>query len=326
MHVDRRLLGWGVFFILLGAVPLAFRANAVDTDLVGRWPTLWPLLLIGWGIGLILRPSPLQWLGGGLVAVTFGLMGGGAIATGFAGASIFSGCSSGAGQPFQTAQGTIGASGHLSVEFSCGTLTVTSADGSGWQVSGVDRDGRAPTVDTDATGATIRSPERGFDMGGGRTAWNVAVPRAPHLAFGLTMNAGDGSVDLAGATLDSMDLTLNAGSIDVDLSRVASLPHGGISGTVNAGKANVSLPQFDGGVNLSLNAGSLTVCVPAGTPLEVHWSGTIASNDLDAAGLVKTDADTWATAGLVGSSPHITMNVSANAGSFSLSLGGSCSA
>ena len=327
MHLDRRLLGWGVFFILLGAVPLAVRSGAADPELVGRWPTIWPLLLIGWGVGLVLRATPVEWVGGAIVAVTFGLMGGGAIATGFAGAPVIGGaCSSGPGQPFQTAQGTLGSAGHMTVEFSCGNLTVSTADGSGWQVSGVDRDGRAPTIDTNGTGVTIRSPQRGFDLGGGRTEWTVAVPRAPHLTFGLTMNAGDASVDLAGATLDGFNLTVNAGSLNADLSRVAAMPSSDINGTVNAGSATVALPQLDGAVDLSLNAGSLTVCVPQGTAIEVHWSGTIASNDLDQAGLSKTGDNTWTTPGFVPTAGHLTLDVSANAGSFSLQRGGSCGA
>jgi len=326
MRLDRRLLGWGVFFILLGTVPLAVRAGAVDPGLVGRWPTLWPFLLIGWGIGLVLRASPIAWTGGAIVAVTFGLMGGGAIATGFTGAPGFSSCGSGAGQPFQSSQGTFGASGRLDVEFNCGSLDVATADGSDWSVSGHSRDGRAPTVDVDAGGGvTIKGPERAFDFGGGRTAWTVDVPRAPHLALGLTLNAGDGTVDLAGASLDALDLTVNAGSMELDLSRAAVLPLDSTSATVNAGSAKVVLPSFNGRLELSLNAGSLTVCVPADAAVQVSWNGTIASNDLDASGLTRA-GNTLTTAGLDVTRPYVSMNVSANAGSFSLQRGGSCSA
>lgn len=327
MHLDRRLLGWGIFFILLGAVPLAVRANAVDPDLVGRWPTLWPFLLIGWGLGLVFRASPVAWVGGAIVAMTFGLMGGGAIATGFAGVPAFSNCGSGSGQSFQASQGTFGSNGRLDVEFNCGTLDVATADGSAWNVSGVSPDGRAPVVDVDPSGAvTIKGPNRGFDFVTGRTAWSVVVPRAPHVTLGLTLNAGDGSASLAGASVDGLDLTVNAGSMDLDLSGVAALARDGLSGTVNAGNATISLPTFDGSMSLSMNAGSLTVCAPAGTAMEVHWSGTIASHDLGAAGLVKTGDNVWTTAGFIASSPHVTLDVSANAGSFSVQLGGSCGA
>jgi hypothetical protein len=326
MHLDRRLLGWGVFFILLGAVPLAVRANAVDPELVGRWPTLWPVLFIGWGLGLLLRATAIDWLGGLVVAVTLGLMGGSALATGFSGGPIFSGCGAGSGQPFQASQGVLAKGGHVQIDFNCGTLDVNTTDGDGWSVSGVSRDGRAPVIETEPSGASvsIKGPERGFDFTGGRTAWTVAVPSSADVDLGLTLNAGDGHVNLKGALVNGLNYTLNAGSLDLDLSGAEALPRDGLHGTVNAGRATVLLPAFDGSLGLSLNAGSLTVCVPAGTPLEVHWSGTLASNDLDQAGLVKSGDNVWTTVGLDASAAHVALEVSANAGSFSLQLGGSC--
>jgi len=326
MHLDRRLLGWGVFFILLGAVPLAVRANAIDPELVGRWPTLWPILFIGWGLGLLLRATAIDWLGSLIVAVTLGLMGGGRLASGFSGGPTFSGCGTSTGQAFPASQGALASGGRLQIEFNCGTLDVNTTDGSSWSVSGVSRDGRAPVIEADASGAkvSIKSPERGFDFGGGRTEWTVAVPSSPHLDLGLTVNAGDGHVNLKGALVDGLSYTLNAGSLDLDLSGAEALPRDGLHGTVNAGRATVLLPTFDGSLGLSLNAGSLTVCVPAGTPLEVHWSGTLASNDLDQVGLVRSGDNVWTTTGLDTSAAHVALEVSANAGSFSLKLGGSC--
>ena len=47
MRVNRGLLGWGVFFIVLGAVPLAVRSGLLsEASLANAWQ-LWPLLLIG---------------------------------------------------------------------------------------------------------------------------------------------------------------------------------------------------------------------------------------------------------------------------------------
>ena len=69
MHIDRRLLGWGVFFILVGAIPLAVRGGFLDAEeRVSSWPSLWPVLLIGWGLGLLLRRTPVEWIGGGVTA------------------------------------------------------------------------------------------------------------------------------------------------------------------------------------------------------------------------------------------------------------------
>jgi hypothetical protein len=328
MNLDRRLLGWGLFFIILGGVPLAVRAGVVTEDVVGRWPTLWPLFLIAWGLGMILHRTPLNWVGGGVFAVTLGLMGGGAITTGLTGFSGFTGCGGGGegGTAFASQSGTLGSEGRVNVEFSCGDLDVTTADGSDWSVSGTDRDGRGPDVSTGGSSVTIRSrgQEGFFNPLDGTSAWTVTIPRGPDLAFGVTLNAGEGAVDLAGATLSSMNFTVNGGSLDIDLGSAGRLSS--LNGTVNAGSAVIDLPGGDLRVNLSLNAGSMDVCLPAGAAATVQWSGALGSNDLDQAGLVKVDDDTWQTPGFSSTQPHAALNVSANVGSFGLQLGGSCGA
>ncbi len=142
----------------------------------------------------------------------------------------------------------------------------------------------------------------------------------------MTLNAGDGSVDLAGATIKAFNLTVNAGQLSAHLESAEALPRDGINATVNAGKATLALPAFNGSAHLSLNAGNLAVCVPERTALEVHWSGTIASNDLDASGLTRVDDSLWRSTGFDAGAAHVELDVSANAGSFSLHLGGSCDA
>src|SRR5438552_3997493 len=61
MHLDRRLAGWGVFLVLLGAIPLLVRQGVLTTDMVARAWTLWPLLLIAAGVGLLLLRSSDRW-------------------------------------------------------------------------------------------------------------------------------------------------------------------------------------------------------------------------------------------------------------------------
>jgi hypothetical protein len=150
------------------------------------------------------------------------------------------------------------------------------------------------------------------------------VPRAPVIDFGLTLNAGQGTVDLAGAHLGSVKLTLNAGTLDLALDEAATLAS--IDATLNAGSATIGLPEVDGAADFSLNAGSLTACIPAGAAVRVHWSGALAANDLDASGLVRVDDATWTSAGFDANRPHLELSVSANAGRFDLEIGGSCGA
>jgi hypothetical protein len=326
MHVDRRLLGWGVFFVLLGAIPLAVRGGVLDEGFVARWPALWPLLLVGWGLGLLLRRTPVEVAGGAIAAITFGIMGGGLIATGVSGFPAV-GCGDSAAdlRSFQAKSGPIASGDRLSVAFDCGRLDVTSADGSEWRVEGSDRDGVGPVADVNGSRVTIKQPSdaNGFQFGRGNE-WHVTVPRSPTIDFGVTLNAGEGTLDLSGAHLGAANLTLNAGSITYRMADAAALAS--LDGTVNAGSATISLPTFNGPVNLSLNAGSLDVCVPAGGALRVRWSGALGSQNFDALGLAKGDGDVWTTPGFDGAASRIDMRVSANAGSFTLKIGGTCGA
>ncbi|HUR05268.1 MAG TPA: hypothetical protein VM347_22170 [Nonomuraea sp.] len=326
MHVDRRLLGWGLFFVLLGTIPLAVRAGLLDKALISQWPLLWPVLLIGWGLGLLLRGTPLALVGGAVGAITLGIMGGGAIATGFGNVSFASGCSSTApSTPFAARSGDLGATARVDLIVNCGNLTVNTGAGTTWSVAGSARDAAGPVIEASAGSLSARTDsDRNFLGTHGRSVWNVTLPRSTSMALGLTLNAGEGNLDLAGATISTVSMTLNAGSINLGLAGTTST--GDINATVNAGSAAVALPSGQHAVNLSLNAGSLTVCVPAGTQVRAQWSGALGSNNFDAAGLAKVDNQTWTSSGFVAGQPHVELHVSANAGSVELQFGGTCRA
>ncbi len=69
MRIDFRLIGWGVFLVLVGVVPLAVSQGWIPDDL--RWWELWPLILVGAGVGLLLRRTSFAPLGGLIVAAWF---------------------------------------------------------------------------------------------------------------------------------------------------------------------------------------------------------------------------------------------------------------
>ncbi len=325
MRLDRRLVGWGLIFILVGAVPLAVDAGWLDPDLVARWVELWPLVIVAIGVSILLSRTPAAWAGTVVVALVVGTMVGGLLATGFHGFPAIGGCGGGTAQPFPTQSGTIAASGGLNVEFDCGTLNVSSMPGSSWQLSGNDGAGQTPQVSTIADRVSIRpSNPAGPFSNRGKVVWNLAVPQASSLDLGLTLNAGEGTVDLSGATVASLNVTVNAGSFNATLGPAAT--SNAVNMTVNAGSAVLATGATSGTMNLSLNAGSLDVCVPAGSAARVSWQGTLASHDLDSLGLVKVDDHTWTTQGFTAGAPHFELDVNANAGSFSLKMGGGCHA
>ena len=326
MHIDRRLLGWGLFFVLLGAIPLAVRTGLLDKAVVAQWPLLWPVLLIGWGLGLLLRGTPLALIGGAVSAITFGVMGGGAIATGFGGIPFASGCTNSTPAiPFATKSGDFGSTARADLVFNCGSLAVTTADGATWTVAGSDRDGDGPLIEMGASTLSVKSgTNRSFISSGGRAHWIVTLPRSPVMALGLTLNAAEGKLDLAGASISTVSMTLNAGSITVDLSRTAQT--GDVNATVNAGSAAISLPGGDRSVNVSLNAGSVSACLPVGASVRAKWSGALGSNNFSTVGLTRLDDETWTSPGFDVGQLHTELHVSANAGSFDLQFGGTCSA
>lgn len=324
MHLDRRLIGWGLIFILVGTVPLAVNAGLLDRDLVGRWPELWPLLIIAVGLSLLLTRTPAAWAGSLAVALVVGSMGGGLVATGIGEIGNI-GCGGGAAQAFSTQGGALADGGQMDLEFDCGTLTVGTMPGGSWSLSGKDGDGRAPVVESKAGGVSIRPVDRqGVFLRRGKVEWNLTLPEDPTLNLGLTLNAGSGTIDLSQARIASFNGTVNAGSLDAKLGPAAAT--NAVNMTVNAGSATVDSGATSGTFNLSLNAGSLAVCVPQGSFVRVQWSGTLASHNFSSIGLVKTDDHTWTTSGFNAGLAHIELDVSANAGSFDLTFGGGCRA
>ena len=325
MRIDRRLLGWGAFLIIAGAIPLAVRAGALSADSLSGWPSLWPLLLVGAGLGLILRRTPLHLLGGTISVLTAAVMLGGLLASGFNGFPAFGACGGNSGATaFPDRSGTLNDRSAVRVEFNCGHLNIGTADGSGWSFSGSGPSGRQPDVEADASSVRLAPPRETFGFSDPASTWNVTIPRSPNVSLSVTLNAGEGELDLSGANIDGFSMTLNAGSLTTDMANAASVTD--LSATINAGSATLSLPASLGSSSMTLNAGSLKACVPADTGLRISWGGAFANNNFDAVGLVRVDDNHWTTSNVSSATHVVDLNVSANAGSFTLVIGGTCHA
>src|SRR3990170_7039277 len=126
MSINRSLLNWGVFLMALGGVPLAVQQGWASSGIVGDLWRLWPLILVGIGLGLILRWTPIAWLGGALVAGTFGLIFGALLAGGVSGISgACVGIGSGETETTTESGATSGTAFGLALDLSCGELAVT---------------------------------------------------------------------------------------------------------------------------------------------------------------------------------------------------------
>ena len=136
------------------------------------------------------------------------------------------------------------------------------------------------------------------------------------------MNAGRGTLDLAGATLGEVALQLNAGSATLDLGSAAAIST--IDLQLNAGSLGVTLPNLSLTGSIQANAGSVKVCVPPGAGLRLHTGESIiASYDYAGHGLVQ-DGSTWTTPGFDSAPVKIDLETKANAGSFTLDPEAGC--
>ena len=323
MRIDRRLLGWGAFLIIAGSIPLAVRAGAISADALSDWPSLWPLLLIGGGLTLLLRRTPLHMVGGIVSVLTAGVMVGGLLAAGFHGFSSFGACDSrSAGSAFPEQSGSFGDRAEIEVEFNCGDLHIASQDGDAWALSGTGPSGHQPDVRRGSDSLRIEPARGRFEFTAPASTWDLTLPRDPSLTVSVTLNAGDGTADLSGATVGAFDVTVNAGSFTADLGSAAKVASA--TATVNAGSAAVALPATASSAGMTVNAGSLKLCVPPDAGLRISWGGALASNNFEALGLTEVDDGHWERAGV--SAQLIDVNVTANAGSFTLVIGGSCHA
>ena len=113
MRVDQRFLGWGVFFIVLGGVPLAVQQGLIDRELAARAWQLWPLLIVAAGVGLLLRRTPLEFIGGLLASATVAAMLGGVIAVGADFGGIGEACGASGGEQFAEQRGSLGTTGSV---------------------------------------------------------------------------------------------------------------------------------------------------------------------------------------------------------------------
>ena len=322
MRIDFRLIGWGVFLVLAGAIPLAANQGWIPSDL--RWWELWPLILVGAGVGLLLRRTSVAPLGGIIIAATFGLMLGGVLASGITFPVGNVGCiGNQTGDPFPTQNGGFESDRvDVRLDMPCGDIEIGTAPGSGWSLSGTSDAGRVPGIQASADRLTVRSFEGDDDFLGTRSTWELTLPTGPTLDLDVRTNAGSARLDLADATLDRVRLGLNAGDATVDLSDASAER---LDVEVNAGSAAILLPAGSMTGTMTVNAGSIELCSQPGVALRIRTNDNItASYDFRDAGLTEVSENVWESPDWSGAGDRIELSATANAGSFALDPEGGC--
>lgn len=319
-------MGWGVFFIVAGAIPLAAGAGVVFPVAPERWWSYWPLVLVGAGIGMILTRTAFEMVGGLVVAATLGLMVGSAAASGFGGIGGFPTgvCAAGDdGTAFAPTSGNLDSPAEVSIEVDCGDLRIAFEDGDLWSIEGQDDDGGGPQIESSSSELRIRPAGDGpTQVFGGRDAWRVRLPSEPSLSLALDLNAGRIEADLAGGHVGVVAVQLNAGQAIIDLRAVAEIEE--IEFGVNAGELAVTLPEASVTGAIEVNAGSVRLCVPEGVALRLETGdGVLSSQDFGSAGLVQIGS-IWETPGYDTAVHRVELRTEANAGSFRLNPAEGC--
>ena len=324
MGINRRFLTWGVFFIVVGAVPLAVRAGALSAEEVAGWWNLWPLIVIGIGAGLVLSRTPFEVLGGLLVAAAAGVMAGAFLAVGAGGLpqSVCGNERGTAALPGQT--GTFGGPASIDIQLNCGEVTVTGGTGDGWSFAGTGDLEHAPTVRGEDDALAIRSDEGtvSFPITSRREAWQVGVPTDVPFGLDIQLNAGRAEIAPGAAALRDVDVQVNFGSVVLDFADATAI--GELQLQSNAGSSSVILPNLSVTGRLQVNAGSIEFCTPAGAGLRVRTGeSVVGSYDLAGEGLVQ-DGRTWETPGFASAAVRIELTTEANAGSITLNPEDGC--
>ena len=320
MTVKRGLLYFGVFLVAAGGVTLLVSAGVLDKDRVADVVAWWPLAVIAIGAGLVLRHTRAAVPGGVVAAAVPGLLFG---AMFVAVPALPTPCTDAVtdGATAIDREGSFGSAARVEIELSCGDLAVTTAPGTGWSIGGTN--GRNRTTEVAASDSRLSiSSSANHDRWGwnaGADDWDVQLPSGSRLDIDTEVNAGRGTLDLAGARLETFALDLNAGAVTVDLAE-ATLDR--LDVTVNAGAATLHLPgSGDVSGRLEANAGSVQVCIPDGTA--VRLSSQAALGSVDTKGLVRV-GDVLTTPATTTAQAHVDLAVTANVGSVTISPEGDC--
>lgn len=318
MNVNRRLLYWGVFFVAIGAVLLAASAAVIDDEALAQALRYWPVAVIALGVGLLLRGTRFDVVGGMLAAALPGLLIGGLAA---ATPRMVPACGDVRPATMETRQGTFDGAASVELMLACGDLSVTTAPGRDWLLEAGNARSAAAAVEASAGRLSITSadPEHVFDVIRGADVWRLSLPTATTLDLAAEVNAGRGRFDLAGARLGNLRLTVNAGEAQVDL---AGATLASLSADVNAAKVSLELPATgDFGADLTVNAGALTVCAPDELGLRIHDQLVLGSATY--AGLVRV-GDAWETPGYSMADHRADVIISVNVGSVDVNPMGGC--
>ncbi len=305
----------GLFLIPVGGLTLLARGGYIDADVLRDAWRLWPLVLVGLGLAILLGRTQGAALGSALSGLILGLIVGGALASGsWVGFGVCGG--SGDTAAALDRMGTFDGPATVVADFRCGTVDLATEPGAGWQFHG-GYDGPPPLVDATSTRLDLKVPD-GTDVK--RQIWTVRIApdRLSELQFDI--DAASGTVRLDGANLARLDIDSNASDTLVNAGGATMTR---LAVTLNAGRLRLTLGEGSIVGDVTLNASAMDMCVPADAGLRIRSNDqlTFATN-FEAAGLTRTGS-TWSRPAS-GSGGLIDLTVQGSAAAFNLDPKGGC--
>jgi hypothetical protein len=318
MRIHRGLLFWGLFLIPLGAIPLLARANAIDLGGIGQAWRFWPLILVALGLAILLGRSRASIVATVVLALVLGGIAGAALAAGPGWIASAVDCGADRATDAQLDRnGTFSGPAEVNLDLRCASVDVTTGAGSAWAVH-ASYGGVTPTVDSSASKLEVDVPDgRGVQQ----QEWTVTAPVDLTDAIEVKTNAGTARLRLEGSNLSRLEADLNAGDLVIDGSAAKI---GRLDIQMNAGRARISLGNaVTVSGKLSMNAGAIELCVPAGVELRLRTNDQLTFvNNLAQRGLTR-EGDVWHRAGTAGS-PAIELAIEGNAANLALDPDGGC--
>jgi hypothetical protein len=317
MRVNRGRLNWGVFLIVLGAMPLAYNQGLVPSSTLSEAWRLWPLVLVGLGLGLVLSRTPASFVGGLVVAVCLGLVLGSLFAVG-----PRLGCGNGgSGSGSVIRDGTFDGAASVELDLQCGTTTVTTSPDASWHVSASNTGGSQAQVISTPNSLSVGSDRGNWWPDRAAENWQIALPAQTPISLSASIDAGDAHFDLGGAKLTSARFSVNAGSTYIDLTGSTL---GSLTVSTNAGSTSLTLDgQSDLSGSVSTNLGDVKLCAPSRLGLQIRASDSLSGNNFGSVGLVHV-GDVWQTPGYDTSAHKAALTASTSLGGLSINPAGGC--
>jgi len=318
MTINRTALFVGVSLAAMGTAVLVGLGEGAASDTIRQAVRLWPLAIIALGAGLLARRTRFAVAGTITAAMLAGLVLGGAVV---AAPKFDSICGDRGSAAAQTRHGTFAGPSRVDLSFACGDVTVSTIEGSGWELRTQDLGGSSARVDQADDELVVRSVKDRWNLGlaRGGDEWHVGIPTDVTVDLDAEIDAGRGRLELRDAVIGDLALEVNAGDARLDLTD-ATVDR--LDVRVSAGSATVLLSLVaDLTGALTVSAGAIEICAPADLGVRVHGDAEFGATEFN--GLLRV-GDAWETPDLSTATHLAELSVSARAGSVVVNPAGGC--